>query len=655
MKLRLLSALSLIFIVFIFVTPAQAQENLPRFVPADCPINVPASPEIDCGYLVVPEDHEEPQSKTIKLPVIIIRNRTGNPTAEAILFTDGGPAYSSLNSVWWLANTPFVEDRDIIILEQRGNLYAEPNLDCDITVLWEESSENTGCLDSLLEKGIDLSLYTTANIAADLDALRKALDYDTWNLVGTSYSTRLMQLVINKQPSDIRSVVLLSAVPLTETRYQHDPEHSARVLQFMLDDCAADPACAAAYPDLEDQLYTLIADLNENPVYFELTYPGTDTQFDYEVTGHTLLGWMVGDAFYKPAYHPYKTAYLPLLISEVSAGNTDLLHSWVKEDFYGMFESLFAWGLYFTVNCQDYAPYITTDEVTTQAAEFPNLDGYVRHLSELEICDAWDLPPSNGLLTDPVSSDIPTLILGGSYDPITPPQWSRKAATNLTNSTFVEIASAGHSVLEGTTCPDRIIAAFLDDPNKQVDLSCLGEIQPAKFVLPEEIIIDPAIYEVHWNEIGASIIEENIFLGSLIGQVGFAALVLITGFIGLLRKQKIAHNSKAAKAIQPLAVSLALLSLLWAYGLRYLLNEIANNAPIILRFGMPAVTWQLFAIAMLIGILSITLAALTFQAWKRNYLTVFRRILVSLAALAALVFSGILGYWGFLTALFSLL
>jgi pimeloyl-ACP methyl ester carboxylesterase len=464
-----------------------------------------------------------------------------------------------------------------------------------------------------------------------------------------------MQLVMNKQPSDIRSVVLLSAVPMTETRYQHDPKHTARVIQFMLNDCAADPACAAAYPDLEDQLYTLIADLNENPVFFELTYPSTDVKFDYEVTGHTLLGWMVGDAFYMPAYHPYKTAYLPLLISKVSAGNTDLLHSWVKEDFYGMFQSLFAWGLYFTVNCQDYAPYITSEEVTAQVAAFPELDGYARHQAELEICDAWDLPPSNGLLTEPVSSDIPTLILGGSYDPITPPQWSRKAAVNLSNSTFVEIASAGHNTLDGTICPDRIIAAFLDNPNQQANLSCLGDIQPAKFVLPEEIIIDPAIYEVHWNEIGASITEENVFLGSLIGQVGLAVLILVSGVVGLARKQKITHKTKTAKAIQPLAVSLAVLSLLWGFWLRYLLTEVASNAPIILRFGMPAVTWQLFVLAMLIGILSVTLTALTFQAWKHNYLTAFRRVLVSLVTLSALVFSGILGYWGFLTALFSLL
>jgi pimeloyl-ACP methyl ester carboxylesterase len=655
MKHRSLPVLSLIFVVFLFTSPVQAQENLPRFVPADCPINVPASPEIDCGYLIVPEDHENPQGITIKLPVIIIHNRSGNPAPEAILYTDGGPAYSSLNSVWWLANSLFVEDRDIVIIEQRGNLYAEPNLECDITVLWEETSDNTACLDSLPERGINLSLYTTANIAADLDALRQALDYDTWNLFGTSYSTRLMQLVMNKQPTDIRSVVLLSAVPMTETRYQHDPEHSARVIQFMLDSCANDSACAAAYPDLENQLYNLIADLNKNPLFFELTYPGTDVKFDYEVTGDTLIGWMVGDAFYMPAYHPYKTAYLPLLISEVAAGNTDLLHSWVKEDFYGMFQAPFAWGLYFTVNCQDYAPYSNAEEIDKQTASFPELDGYFRHRGELDICEAWDLPPTYGLLSEPVTSDIPTLILGGSYDPITPPEWSRTAAVNLNNSTFVEFPSAGHNVLDGTICPDMIISEFLDDPYEDLDLNCIKDIQSAKYILPEDIIITPAIHEIHYGELGYSMLEENIFMGSLIGLVGAAILIIASGVVQRIRQQNNNHTDRVARLTQPLAIVFASLSLLWSLWLRFVLRSVAETSPITLRFGMPAVTWPIFVLAVLISIAVIFLCISILLAWKHRYWSLVQRIFVSITALSGLVFIGMLGYWGILTGLFALI
>jgi pimeloyl-ACP methyl ester carboxylesterase len=655
MKTKLLLFLILFIGNFTVQNPVQAEEALPRFEPGDCLIKVPDDVAITCGTLVTLEDYENPAGNTVRLPVIIIHNRDGNPDADAILFTEGGPAFSSLNSVWWLSGADFSQTHDIVILEQRGNPYAEPSLDCDITVLWEESVENTTCLESLLDQGIDLSQYTTANIATDIDTLRLALDYDVWNLLGTSYSTRPMQLVLARNPEDIRSVVFNSVAPMTSTRFEHDPEHSARAIQVMLDDCAADPACSAAYPDLEEQLYAVIAELNAHPVSFEMTFPGTDVRFVDEVDGNILIGWMVGDAFYDPAYHPYTTAYLPLLISELYAGNTDLLYAWRVEDLASTVKGNFAWGLYFTINCQDFAPASSIEAMQVQAAADPELDGYSRHMGELEICDAWGLHSSNGILAEPIATDIPTLVFSGNYDPITPGQWSKTALVNFSNLTLVEVPSAGHSVLSAGRCPVSLVTAFFDDPEADLDLSCLSDITPPTYVLPEEIIIDPAIYEVHWNELGASMLEENLFLGSLIAQVGCAALILISGFVNYLRHKKLYQRGKASKATQPLAVSLGLFSLFWAYGLRFLLNNVANAAPIILRFGMPAVTWQIFVMAILIGILSVILLVLVILSWRRGYWSLYRRILVSVSALAALTFSGMLAYWGFFTALFSLI
>ncbi len=198
-----------------------ADADVPRFEPADCPINVPDDSPIDCGYLVVPEDYDAPQAGTIRLPVIIIHSRSQNPAPDPLLYTSGGPGYSSLSSVWYFANSALVEDRDVIILEQRGNRYAEPGLTCDVSIWWEESGENTPCLDSLLERGIDLSNYTTASVVADIGALQNALEYEKWNLYGTSYSTTVMLLTMHAYPEDIQSVILVSVRPPTETKYEY--------------------------------------------------------------------------------------------------------------------------------------------------------------------------------------------------------------------------------------------------------------------------------------------------------------------------------------------------------------------------------------------------------------------------------------------------
>jgi len=258
----------------------------------------------------------------------IAERRSENPAPDPLLYTAGGPGYSSLSSVWGFAGSPFVDARDVVILEQRGNLYAEPSLDCDLTVLREETEGKTPCLDSLRARGIDPTYYTTASIVADIDALRRVLDYDKWNLYGVSYSTRLMLLSMSLHSQGIRSVMLQSVSPPTETPYAHDPEHAARALHVMFDDCLANPACAQAYPDLESQLYTLVRRLNADPVAVEFVGRDTGESVSVPVDGRTLLGWMVTDAFYEPAYPPYKTAYLPLLIDQVERGNTDLLYAW---------------------------------------------------------------------------------------------------------------------------------------------------------------------------------------------------------------------------------------------------------------------------------------------------------------------------------------
>jgi hypothetical protein len=57
-----------------------AEGKVPRFEPASCPIDVPDELAIDCGYLVVPEDYEDPRDTTIRLPAMIIHSRHAHET-----------------------------------------------------------------------------------------------------------------------------------------------------------------------------------------------------------------------------------------------------------------------------------------------------------------------------------------------------------------------------------------------------------------------------------------------------------------------------------------------------------------------------------------------------------------------------------------------
>ena len=52
---------------------ALAQQPVPRFEPGPCPGEMPGEPEIACGTLVAPLDHDNPADRTARLPVVISR------------------------------------------------------------------------------------------------------------------------------------------------------------------------------------------------------------------------------------------------------------------------------------------------------------------------------------------------------------------------------------------------------------------------------------------------------------------------------------------------------------------------------------------------------------------------------------------------------
>lgn len=646
--------LLILFITLIFTTIsiAQTQETLPRFEYSKCPIEVPSNETIDCGFLITQEDYKNLEGSVIRTPVIIIRSRKPYTSKEALLFTEGGPGFSSLRSVWWLANTEFANKRDIVILEQRGNEFSEPRLACDFSVWWNEVEGQTDCLNSMRKNEIMLENYTTESIAADINALKQVLDYERWILFGTSYSSRPIQLVMKSYPEKVYGVILHSTSPITDTRYLHDTEHTFRVLQVMFNDCTADSSCASAYPNLENQLFDLVHEFNNNPIELEIKFPKNMERSTIEVDGNTLISWMVEGAFYGPAYPPFETSYLPLLIDTLSSGNMDLIVSWAENHIANWSNEAFSWGLYFAINCQDDASSINPEIVENLAKEYPQLDGFVRHREELDICTAWGLDSAPRLATEPITSKIPTLILAGTYDPITPPEWSQTAIINLINSTFVEFLSSGHSVIRNNPCAEQIIATFMDNPSKKPDLRCMETVPKPKFILPDEIIIAPSIYEIHYGEIGFSMLEERLFLGSIFTIAGTGFVILISSLSKLVCQHKPLSKDVFERMAPFLFVIYSIIVLGWGYAFRFSLRSVADTTPIVLRFGLPVTYWWIFFIVILISLLTILLIATALLAWKRGYWSLFVRIAFSLTILAAIVFVSMLAYWGLLSVPF---
>ena len=78
----------------------------------------------------------------------------------------------------------------------------------------------------------------------------------------------------------------------------------------------------------------------------------------------------------------------------------------------------------------------------------------------------------------PVKSAIPTLLLSGGYDWLTPPAWGVEAARHLSQSRHVVFRAKGHGVVSQDPCAARLRDAFIDSPDPKRALPCRADTPP---------------------------------------------------------------------------------------------------------------------------------------------------------------------------------
>jgi pimeloyl-ACP methyl ester carboxylesterase len=123
----------------------------------------------------------------------------------------------------------------------------------------------TRCGDSMRRAGLDLAQYNSAVSARDLEDLRRALGYEHWNLFGHSYGSRLALVAMRDAPQGIRSVVISGLYPPNVASWFNQPAWDFDVLHRVSAACAAQPACNAAFPEVEDTLWRTVDPLNRVP------------------------------------------------------------------------------------------------------------------------------------------------------------------------------------------------------------------------------------------------------------------------------------------------------------------------------------------------------------------------------------------------------
>jgi len=483
-------------------TPAgQLGKPTSAFQAAPCPFQPGAGivegQQLSCGYVTVPEDRGTNDGKTVRLAVAIFRSPKylHSVDPDPVLRLEGGPGGPSLSD--WAQyvtaanyNSLFFKyfDHDLIMFDQRGTGYSTPSLKCpELIALQQDSAAGSqqtyeqaaqACYTRLVSSGIDLSSFNTLQNAADVADIVHALGYKQMTIYGVSYGTRLALTVMRLYPSVVHAVVLDSVYPPQDNRTQL-PSDAQRVFTVLFQGCARDPNCNARYPNLQSVFYNLVAQLNAHPISFSTVDLTTNKQYTISsFAGDDLVGWLFSSL--------YATSIIPALPQTIYQIKN---HDYTQlSEIYGEvgFDDTISDGLFYSTECSEDYPFITQQDITNSeqgvAPQIAKVLGQEGEEEEYNVCQFWKVQPVPAAQKQPVVSSLPTLVLAGEYDPITPPSNAQDTASHLSHSYLFTFPGQGHGQEYSSDCSDQIIAAFEDNPYQAPDSSCISQMTEPAFL-----------------------------------------------------------------------------------------------------------------------------------------------------------------------------
>jgi pimeloyl-ACP methyl ester carboxylesterase len=454
------------------------------------------SPAVTCGLLTVPEDRRDLNGPTIEVAVARIAAEHPDPERAPMVYLNGGPGSTSILMADLLREKGLNRERDVIFVAQRGTLYAEPFLSCpeidafsrdavSVSRLSPEAARRNddavqACHDRLVSDGVNLGAFNTSENAADIADLRVALGIDSWHVYGVSYGTLLALTVVRDHPEGIASVVLDSVVPPQDNLLTHLWASAAGGYQAIFDACAAQPECAAAYPDLEAEFTATVNALTADPLVVDLPLEGDRQAQQVVLDGYTFANILV-----PMTAHPEQAAAIPQMIHATAAGDGRIAAAAVVANLPQI--SLLGFGLRYGVVCTEFAPFTTIDEIVADgAADLPGFPEPVLAMgpqfgSMMQDCSRWDVAAADSSVSQPVTSDLPVLLMAGTFDAITQPFLADSAAATLTNSRVVRFPAVGHDVVSASPCGREVLGGFLDEPDGY-ETTCVDSMAIPPFI-----------------------------------------------------------------------------------------------------------------------------------------------------------------------------
>lgn len=416
-----------------------------------------------CGTFDVFEDRAAQSGRTIPLKLVIVPAKT--PSGRAMFWNPGGPGASAVEQAPQIMDGLFAkpfrdlnDTYDLVFVDVRGTGGSAP-LTCDLyppaqpatwfAQLWPDAALRA-CRTALASKA-NLDLYTTDITADDLEDVRAALRADRVVLFGGSYGTMLYLDYIRRHPAHVESAVLEGVAPPGIYVIPRDMAHGSQFARNqIIAACAADRDCHAHFPAFAAHLAALEKRLDRRPIRMRIRNLATKR---FQTV--SLSKEVFADRLRQASYSSEGASVVPFIVERAFRGDYVPLGGLIQlvvQNF-----SSIATGLNLSMTCAEDIPFITEADVARSSAG--TFMGATRVRAQQHACTIWKVRTVASAFDTPVRTGAPILMLSGTDDPASPPQFGREALRYLPNARQILIPHASHEI--ELPCADTLIVEFV--------------------------------------------------------------------------------------------------------------------------------------------------------------------------------------------------
>jgi pimeloyl-ACP methyl ester carboxylesterase len=431
----------------------------------------------ECGEVSVDEDRAKPGTK-IGLRVVLLRANGSAQAPDPLFLLAGGPGQAASEAFGPIL--PYMSRlnmaRDIVLVDQRGTGQSAP-FGCPVTDDLVEQMR-VDALERSVERCVpklsrDTSLYTTEAAADDLDDVRRALGYEQINLLGMSYGTRLAMVYARRHPDRLRSMVLDGVAPPWMKIPASFAADAQRALDLLLARCAVGP-CGKHFPTTAADLSALLDELEEHPREITVPHPRTGEPLRMELT-RAVLAQGVRTLLYSPEL----SALLPYTIARAKAGDFATFVAQTAMFVDASYDKM-SLGLMLSVVCREDVERIQPADITGSNESFLS-DAVVTEFRSA--CVRWPHGTADAALFERVKLQVPTMVLSGELDPVTPRRWGDDVLEDLPNGRHFVVPGMSHGVTV-RSCMPGLVRRFIEAPAQltSIDASCVSDDAPPFFI-----------------------------------------------------------------------------------------------------------------------------------------------------------------------------